>query len=176
MAEVVQRVRLDAKNRLQFNAYFRDKIAERGEQPYLVKLLVPALEVWYEGEMRLFQEQLSKELSFETSAGFAHLADVKAQLFFSHFLLNRVELNLEGSGRAVIPDHLKRLAGIDVSVAVFEYGHRIRIIADPLADSVAASVGAQFEAEMRNSDLIFADPRNFFARIIRPKPSDEPEK
>lgn len=105
---------LDAKNRLTIPAKLR---MELGEKPVLTRGLDNCLFIYPNRDWQLFMEKMNN----------LPLGQKKARDFKRFMLSGASEVEIDEAGRVLIPDLLKKYAGIEKSIVVIGVQDRIEI-------------------------------------------------
>lgn len=105
---------IDSKNRLSIPSKFREQL---GESFFITKGLDNCLFAFSNDEWRLFEQKLSQlPISNKSSRAFARA-----------FLSGAVEVKIDKSGRALIPQYLVEFAKLRKDISVNGAGSRIEI-------------------------------------------------
>jgi len=113
---------LDAKNRLMIPQTFRDVVkgAEKSLKFFLTRGFDQCLAMYAKSTWSRMVELLNSRKAEE-------LAARKTRKFFRLFYSSAVEVTPDKAGRVVIPDHLRKLAGLARKVVLIGVNDRIEI-------------------------------------------------
>jgi len=105
---------IDSKKRLALPAKFR---SELGEKVVITRGIDSCLVVYTENEWRQVSEKLSK----------MPVSQPEARSFARIMLAGAMEVNLDKLGRILIPDYLKKYAGLQKNVVICGLRNRLEI-------------------------------------------------
>ena len=105
---------LDSKNRITIPAKLR---VELGERPVLTRGLDNCLFIYPHRDWQLFMEKINN----------LPLGQKKARDFKRFMLSGACEIEIDDMGRALIPDSLKKYAGLEKSIVVIGVSDRIEL-------------------------------------------------
>ncbi|HUU42338.1 MAG TPA: division/cell wall cluster transcriptional repressor MraZ, partial [Planctomycetota bacterium] len=113
---------LDAKNRLMIPQAYRDAVkrAERSLRFFLTRGLDECLAMYAKSTWSRMVDLLNSHKSDE-------LAERKIRKFYRTFYSSAVEVTPDKAGRIVIPEHLRKLAGVERKVVLIGVNDRIEI-------------------------------------------------
>lgn len=105
---------IDSKKRLALPAKFREEL---GANVVVTKGVENCLVVYTEKEWQAMSSKLSN----------LPISQTEARSFTRHFLASAAEISLDKLGRILLPDHLKKYAGLKKNVIVSGLSNRLEI-------------------------------------------------
>lgn len=105
---------IDAKKRLALPAKFR---GELGEKVIITKGIESCLVVYTEKEFKIMSDKISN----------LTISQSEARSFTRTILAGAMEVNLDKLGRILVPDYLKKYAGLNKNVVICGLSNRLEI-------------------------------------------------
>ena len=105
---------IDAKKRLALPSKFR---GELGDKVIVTKGVESCLVVYTETEFKIMSEKLSN----------LTISQTEARSFTRTILAGAMEINLDKLGRILVPDYLKKYAGLNKNVVICGLSNRLEI-------------------------------------------------